>query len=202
MSSQPLNNPRHEKFAGLVASGIAAGPAYGQAGFTVKTVRARDVNASRLLSKADVASRIEELKRAISVEAVRASGLSKADVLQMLVEQHLRNIGEVMVTHRAKVTKGRQKGKMVETTQTEYDGRAATQTIKLLMDEFGLGEAGSANAGARDEAMGVRQGFNDPNVIEAIESVRRVRGMIVIQGSAKEVSQADALEALAKGKKA
>lgn len=203
-ASQPLDNPRHERFCQLMTMhGMAAGPAYTLAGYGSTTDNARDAAASRLLREGKgVKSRFMHLQAKSAALAIDLGAITKQDVLRMVFEQHQRNIGVRPASVTVKIKAGPDRGKVYTEERLAYNEHAASQTLKLLGDEFGLGEAGSSNAGARDEAMGVRQGFNDPNVIEAIESVRRVRGMIVIQGSAKEVSQADALEALAKGKKA
>jgi hypothetical protein len=53
-----LRNSRHEKFAQAVARGASLADAYAEAGY-----RRFRSSASRLLSYADVAARVEELKR-------------------------------------------------------------------------------------------------------------------------------------------
>jgi len=59
--NKPLNT-RQARFAELVASGMAAGPAYIKAGFAVSSEVAK-VNASRLLTFANVKARIAELRK-------------------------------------------------------------------------------------------------------------------------------------------
>ena len=57
----PLDNPQHEKFARLVASGNAYRAAYVKAGF--KAPRDDNSNAAHLAARKDVAARIFELKQ-------------------------------------------------------------------------------------------------------------------------------------------
>ena len=53
--SIPLpKDPRHQRFADLVISGISAAQAYGEAGFQGKSAQSLAANASRLLKRADV----------------------------------------------------------------------------------------------------------------------------------------------------
>lgn len=60
-SDQPLANPRHERFAQLVVSGMAQGPAYLEAGFRGSEAAAR-ANAARLITTDSVASRVAHLR--------------------------------------------------------------------------------------------------------------------------------------------
>ena len=73
-------NIRQERFAELVAGGMAGGPAYIEAGYKVPPPLAK-ANACRLLTNANVTARIEEL-RAIASEK---SEFKRADLVRFLV---------------------------------------------------------------------------------------------------------------------
>ena len=62
-----LHNSRHELFALGVASGMPASRAYQRAGYAARN-NAAEVNASRLLRKAQVTARVEELLREVAKE--------------------------------------------------------------------------------------------------------------------------------------
>jgi hypothetical protein len=65
-----LDNPKHEAFAQAVAKGSSNREAYKAAGYSTKSDTVTDVNASRLLADARVASRVRELQEASAEEAV------------------------------------------------------------------------------------------------------------------------------------
>lgn len=195
MIGPPLKNARQEKFAALVASGMAAGPAYAKAGYTSRTANARDKGASTLLRDSKVSGRVEELKLAITMQTVRASGLSKADVLEMVMEQHLRNTGKLMVTHRIQQKRGKQKGKISEITVTEYDAKAASQTAKMLMEEWGLGQGASGARGEGGDTIDARAKLEDPSIQQDLENLSKVRGMVLIESGLAEAPPAPAKKA-------
>ena len=74
-----LKNPRHEKFAQLVASGITAQAAFTQAGYNAPQ------NAPRLRSNELVAKRIEELQERNERKAEMAA-LSRDELIGILAE--------------------------------------------------------------------------------------------------------------------
>lgn len=78
-----LKNARHEHFAHLVAKGEKPTEAYIQAGFSPK---AAYTCAARLLKKAQICSRVAEIQANISKVAEEKTGISKAWVLEQLVE--------------------------------------------------------------------------------------------------------------------
>jgi hypothetical protein len=65
---KPLKNPKHEKFAELVASGIPVADAHEKAGF-----KRNDGNARRLRCVEAVAKRIEALQTAVAERVVKAN---------------------------------------------------------------------------------------------------------------------------------
>ena len=69
----PLDNPRRERFAMLVANGISPGEAHVRAGYMCRDMRNARHTASRLRRKPDVAARIKELSAAITDGAVAAA---------------------------------------------------------------------------------------------------------------------------------
>ena len=74
-----LRNPKHEKFAQLVSSGLTAQNAFTQAGFNAKQ------NAPRLRNNELVAKRIEELQARNEKRAERAA-LSRDELTNILSE--------------------------------------------------------------------------------------------------------------------
>ena len=74
-----LRNPKHEKFAQLVASGMTAQAAFTQAGFNAKQ------NAPRLRNNEVVAKRIEELQTRNERKAEMAA-LSRDELIKILSE--------------------------------------------------------------------------------------------------------------------
>jgi hypothetical protein len=89
-----LANPRHDRFAQLVASGkFSHSEAFRQAGYAENGAKE---NASRLMTNDNVSARIEEL-RARNAEKCQ---LSRDQAVQYLVEILKTPIGEVNVDHR------------------------------------------------------------------------------------------------------
>lgn len=78
-----LENARHEHFAHLVAQGENATQAYINAGYSKNGATA---SAARLLTNANVISRIEQIKANISKLATEKSAISKSWVIDQLVE--------------------------------------------------------------------------------------------------------------------
>jgi uncharacterized small protein (DUF1192 family) len=58
----PLENPKHEAFAKLVAAGMIPGEAYTSAGYTVKNATVARSAGNRLVSRVDVRNRVGALK--------------------------------------------------------------------------------------------------------------------------------------------
>jgi hypothetical protein len=78
-----LDNLKHERFANHIAAGMTQAEAYKCSGFNAKHV---DSAACKLAGKAQVAARIEELKRRITNKAVTEAALTKELILRTLWE--------------------------------------------------------------------------------------------------------------------
>jgi hypothetical protein len=78
----PLENPRYELFSQLIAKGRPQGQAYLDAGFRAANAGSMKANASRLLARADVQERVQELLDASATEAK----IDGARVIKMLLE--------------------------------------------------------------------------------------------------------------------
>lgn len=204
--TKPLANTRHEQFCHLVLQGMAAGPAYEAVGFKTRNENTRNAAASRLLTEVNVAARLGFLKSQAAERAIDAAAMTKADVLRMTVEQHQRNIGALPVTHKIIPKTGKGKGKVVEVTVTEYDPKAASQTLKLLHEEFGLGQGASGARGSIEDDLAARAGEADPKVAEDLAALKSTRKLVLAGGTDVEkkpaVDGAKALAALTKGAKA
>lgn len=83
-------NERQERFCELVASGMAQGRAYEQAGYDAKGVVA-DKAASRLVTNVEISNRIEELR----AENRRLSSMTRAQAIDFLCEVVGKPIGEI-----------------------------------------------------------------------------------------------------------
>ncbi|MCX6878706.1 MAG: hypothetical protein NTW21_33570 [Verrucomicrobia bacterium] len=83
-------NIRQDRFAELVAGGMAGGPAYVEAGFKVSPTVAK-ANACRLLTNANVAARIKELRS----KAAGKSEFKRADMVRFLVSVLQTPVGEI-----------------------------------------------------------------------------------------------------------
>lgn len=83
--STPLANARHEKFAQLVVSGMAQGPAYLEAGFRGSEAAAR-ANAARLITTDSVASRIAALRAPALALAQQEAGEAIASAAWIIRE--------------------------------------------------------------------------------------------------------------------
>jgi hypothetical protein len=84
--NSPLQNPKHEHFAVLVATGEDATSAYVASGYSEKgAARA----ASQLLNNAQVRARIATLGGMIRERAIEKAGITRADVLARLEQVRL-----------------------------------------------------------------------------------------------------------------
>ena len=142
--SQPLQNSRHERFAQNIAChGMSQTQAYLLAGYSATEETARR-GASALMTKYDIAARVEFLKARTSALAIDGAALTKADALNLLLEQHQRNIGVRPVVVSRRVTEGPNKGKYELVERIVYSEHAASQTARMIGDEFGLFQGSSA----------------------------------------------------------
>lgn len=87
-------NIRQERFADLVASGMAAAPAYIEAGFKVSPDVAK-ANASRLLANASVRARVDELRAKASEKAE----MKRSDLVALLSAAITTPIGQIDENH-------------------------------------------------------------------------------------------------------
>src|SRR5712671_406933 len=77
-SVAPLDNPRHEQFAQLVAIGQSPAQAYASAGYEEK---ASYTCGPRLLRRAEVRARVTELQQTIAKAAVSKTAITRETVL-------------------------------------------------------------------------------------------------------------------------
>lgn len=120
-----LDNPKHEHFAQAVAGGSTLTDAAIAAGYSAATARAAG---SRLLTNADIAKRVEELKATIINVAVQESGLDKAWVLNKLKTNVERAMQSELVTD----AQGGNAGMYT------YQGNVANRALELIGKELGM----------------------------------------------------------------
>jgi phage terminase small subunit len=77
-----LNNPRHEHFATLIASGLDPTNAYIAVGYSRKSAHA---SANRLQRNATVAARLTELKVAVAERTIEKAAVDRAWVISRLM---------------------------------------------------------------------------------------------------------------------
>ncbi len=119
-----LAKPKWERFAAGVAQGLTLSDAFRQAGFTAKTPGAIGANASRLLKRAVVRARVDEL----TAEFVEKSKLSKQWVLDGLKENFERAMQRVQVIGEDGKPSGRY----------TYQGQVANKALELIGQELGM----------------------------------------------------------------
>lgn len=102
-----LKNPRHEKFAQLLAQGFTADAAYQEAGY-----KRHRGSASRLCANANVQARVQELQEKSADLVV----LSRADVLAGLAENArlARELGQISASNQAFSLYGKELGMFVD----------------------------------------------------------------------------------------
>lgn len=100
-----LDNPKHEAFAQIVASGAPGYVAYTQAGYAAKTDAVARACASRLLATENVALRVRELQAASAVEAV----VTAADLSEQLEDIRKKAIAANQMGAAAQAVMGRAK---------------------------------------------------------------------------------------------
>lgn len=178
-ASTPLSNARHERFCqNLAMHGMSQTHAYVLAGYPGTEESARRAG-SLLMTKNDVVSRLGFLKFQAAALAIDVASLSKADVLNMIGEQHQRNIGvrPVMITKAIKT--GKHKGKLETVQRYAYNEHAASQTLKLLGDEFAIGLGMSGNRGDAAGDIAARAGVADPKVAEDLGRLEHARRLAI-----------------------
>lgn len=118
-----LKNLRREKFCHLVVQGKPATIAYKEAGYKVSNERSAEVCGSRLLSYAEVESRIDELRAPI-VQELQLTTTSILGRLRAIAEA---DIGKLM-------SWGKKGVQVVESKTLTPDQRAAVQEVKIMGD--------------------------------------------------------------------
>lgn len=180
-ASQPLENARYELFCqNLAMYGMPQGRAYRLAGFAVETDDIGSAAANRLLKDVKVQTRVTFLKARAAALAIDHAALTRGSIINMLLEQHQRNIGVRPVIMSQRIKTGKDKGKYETVEKIVYNEHAASQTLKLLSDEWGVGLGASAANGALqdDEATGMtREALADAQArtLKHIEAVKRTR---------------------------
>lgn len=109
----PLSNPRHERFAQLVAGGMAAQRAYVEAGYSA---RSAESHATRLVGNGGVKARIAALQS----ETARAAAVGREEVVARLIRI---GMGEPVESHETSLSG--------EATAIEAPAKTADQ-IKAL----------------------------------------------------------------------
>lgn len=122
-----LDNPKHERFAQLVAKGETPTNAYVKAGYSESGAHA---SANRLLQKATVCDRVAELKPDIQERAIQATGIDKAAVMEGLAENVAlaRQAGQIAAANQAYSLIGKELGMFVDRADI------TTRTVKELLE--------------------------------------------------------------------
>lgn len=125
-----LTNRRHEHFAQLVAKGEKPGRAYVTAGYSEAGA---DQSAARLLRKAEVCSRVAELREAVEKpsreRAIEKAAVDKAWVLSNLVKV----VSMGMATEPIRDDEGNETGELKATNLP-----AANKALELVGKELGM----------------------------------------------------------------
>jgi len=116
-----LNNPRHELFAELVATGQSPAQAYAAAGYEEKTAY---TCGPRLLKQPAVRSRVTELQQTVAQTSVRRVALNRERVMNRLSElsHEAQQKGQFSAAVRCEELIGKQLGMFVERVCT-WSGR-------------------------------------------------------------------------------
>lgn len=197
-ASSPLENHRYERFCQNIAChGMTNGQAYILAGFAVTDPNVASAGATRLLKEVKISGRVTFLKNRTAALAIDASALTKADIINMTIEQHQRNIGVRPATVTTKVKTGKDKGKLIMEERVVYNEHAANQTLKMLHDEWGLGVGGSASRGEADGGIDARATAQSPEIVEDLARLGSVRAMVLRQAGLQDNAPAPAKKAVA-----
>ena len=123
-----LGNARHEKFAQEIVKGASQRDAYRTAGYPTKSDAAADASASRLLSNAKVAARVQELQELTQERTIEKAAVSKAWVIDKLVE----NVERAMTAEPVRDAQGNATG------EYKYNGSVANRALELIGKEQGM----------------------------------------------------------------
>lgn len=123
-----LENAQHEKFVQELVKGKGQGEAYLAAGYKAKSVSVASAAATRLLKDVKISARLNELREVAKVTAIETTSLSRAWVLQKLIE----NVQRAMTAEPVYDTQGN------ETGEYKYQGNVANRALELLGKEVGM----------------------------------------------------------------
>ena len=123
-----LDNPRHEQFAQLVATGKTPAEAYVCAGYAEKTAY---TCGPRLLKKAPVRSRVGEFQQTVAKATVTRAAIDREKVLSGLWEIASKGTGE-SARVRAYELCGKELGMFVDRGELPWDGDPTTLTDQQL----------------------------------------------------------------------
>ena len=124
-SDRPLTNGKHEHFAHLVTKGESPARAYVLCGYSEHGALQ---SGNRLLRKADVAARVEELRSAVSERQIEKITVDRAWVVTKLTE----NVIRAMQVEPVRDREGNPTG------QYTYQGGVANKALELLGKQFGM----------------------------------------------------------------
>jgi hypothetical protein len=124
-----LRNPRHEKFAQLVATGQSPAQAYVAAGYEERTSY---TCGPRLLKRIEVLARVNELRKSVAQSAVNHAGLNREFVLTELMDNAIKakENQEWSASNRALELLGKELGLFVDRSDHSFhwDGRLDSLT--------------------------------------------------------------------------
>lgn len=123
-----LHNDKHEKFVQELVKGKGQGEAYLAAGYTAKSVAVASAAATRLLKDARISARLNELRDLTKVRAIETASLSRAWVLEKLVE----NVNRALEAEPVRDAEGNPIG------DYKYNGNVANRALELLGKEIGM----------------------------------------------------------------
>ena len=108
-----LSNPRHEKFSQLVASGIKPTEAYISLGYSAKGA---PQSANKLLKRADVRVRVEEILQAAAVSTVAEIAFDQQRVLNRLdiLSRKAEELGQISAAVRCEELIGKYRGMFID----------------------------------------------------------------------------------------
>lgn len=134
---------KREKFLLGIVQGKPQGQAYLDAGFKCKNPAVASACANRLLKNAKVQARLKVLREGIAERAAEKAGISKAWVIERLVE----NVNRAMQAEAVLDPEGKPTG------EYKYQGQVANRALELVGKELGMfidrKEVGAAGEFAR-----------------------------------------------------
>lgn len=154
--SEPLKNPRHEKFTQLVASGVKPMKAYVSCGYAEGGAAQA---AGNLLRRTDVASRLRYLQETAAAATAACIAFDKERVLARLdlIGRKAEEAGQFAAATRCEELIGKERGMFVERTDNRFrwDGDPRSLDAKQLATLMAALEATAfgQDTTARDQAL-------------------------------------------------